>query len=189
MSLISFLFWQPKGNFYERIDHIKYKRFLILFFNYFLWIFLFFVSYLMIKKDIQYFWKLLFASLVTELMEKFIKSKKMWLRPLFYKKIPIGKNLFQCNYNKGSFPSGHTAKVTYFFLMLWIVQVINPFLFIIICIPLLVFRIFFHFHFPIDLAGGLLVGVVGWIISKDVVIISPLTSLVRNIFNIVFFIN
>jgi membrane-associated phospholipid phosphatase len=89
---------------------------------------------------------------------------------MFKKGLKTPPGLVKSWYNTGSFPSGHTIKSTFFFLFVLQYQVINPSFYLIIVLPLLLFRVLIGFHYPIDMFGGFVIGVILWLISI------PLTS-------------
>lgn len=160
------LFWQPSFDLLKIINKFRYSTALMIFLNYFIWIFFVYISFLLIFKDINIFWQLLFATFFGELIEKYGKSHKLWNRPFFlhHKHVPVG--LVESWYETGSFPSGHTLKATYFFLFALQYGVISPVIFLAIVIPLLTFRVLVGFHYPLDMFGGVLFGFLLWFLVK-----------------------
>ena len=92
-------------------------------------------------------------------------------------------------YKTGSFPSGHTIKAVYFFLFILQYQIINPYIFLAIVVPLLTFRVLVGFHYPIDMIGGVILGFTIWFMSKGIILPINLTNIVQQVFNFIFFIN
>lgn len=188
-NLKNFLFWQPKKDLYKKIYQSKYgKKFLIVV-NYIIWVFLFFVSYLLIKEDTNIFWQLFFASIIGEFVEKFLKMKSFWKRPLHLNHNILPNGLLKSWYLKGSFPSGHTIKAVYFYIFLLQVSVmVSPLLFLLIVIPLLLIRVFLGLHYPVDVVGGVFIGFIIGILFRQIQFPQLLINLIEPIFNFIFFI-
>lgn len=187
MNLTTFFFWQPRFDFLRYFESFPLGRALIVVANYSIWLFLFYISFLLVNHDPNSFWQILIATIIGEVVEKIGKSHALWRRPLYQRNdsTPIG--LVDSWYKTGSFPSGHTIKAVYFFLFVLQYQVFSPLLFFWIAGPLLFFRVLFGFHYPLDLFGG---GIIGWIIWQICHLISfpPFfNQLVSLIFNFVFF--
>jgi membrane-associated phospholipid phosphatase len=140
-----FLFWQPRYDFLAFMESTQLLKILLVFLNYAIWVFLFYISYLLISQNINLFWEILTATLISELIEKKIKKKVYWRRPLFIHRHTTPPGLVDRWYNTGSFPSGHTIKAVLFFLLLIATPVFSPFLYLLIVIPLLFFRILIGF--------------------------------------------
>lgn len=187
--LKSVFFWQPKKDWLIWFEKTKTKRKLLVFLNYVIWLFFFYLSYLLIKKDPNIFWQLFIATIIAEFFERFLKSKIYWRRPLFEKNDNLPPGLVTKWYKTGSFPSGHTIKSLYFFLFIIQYQIFSVPLFLSIVTPLLFFRILIGFHYPIDMLGGILSGFVIWLLSKSIVLPVFFTEIVKTIFNFVFFID
>lgn len=181
------LFWQPRKNYLKIISRPCYGWILILL-NYAIWLFLFFISFLLIKNDINAFWQLLIATTIAELIERQSKKRPFWQRPLYKKNKKVPKGLVRSWYNTGSFPSGHTTKAVYFFLFVLQYQVISPESYLLISLPLIFFRVLVGFHYPIDILGGLLIGPVIWFFSQNITPPVFLTNITKSIFDIIFFI-
>lgn len=182
------LFWQPKQNFLKIISHPLDGLFLILL-NYSIWVFLFFCSFLLIKNAANTFWQILIATLIAEVFERLSKKYVFWQRPLYQKNKKVPKGLVESWYNTGSFPSGHTSKTVYFFLFILQYQVLNPILYLTITLPLLLFRILVGFHYPIDILGGVIIGISIWAFTHSIIFPGLLIDIIKNIFSAVFFIN
>lgn len=187
-SIKSFFFWQPKKDWLVWFEETRTKKRVLIVLNYIIWLFFFYISYLLIKKDVNVFWQILIATIVAEVVERFLKGKIYWRRPLFEKKDKLPPGLVSKWYKTGAFPSGHTIKTLFFLLFIIQYHVFSVPLFLTIVSPLLFFRVFIGFHYPIDIFGGALAGIVVWLLSKWIVFPIFLTQIVKNIFNFVFFI-
>jgi len=184
-----FLFWQPKKDFFKKISQQKFGNQFLIFINYVIWVFLFFVSYLLIKENTNIFWQLLFASIIGEIIEKILKIKSFWKRPLHLNHNTLPKGLLKSWYLKGSFPSGHTIKAVYFFILLLQTQIfISPFWFSVIVTPLLLIRVFLGLHYPIDVLGGAVIGFLIGIVFLQLQFPLFLINLIQPLFNFIFFI-
>ena len=189
MSFIkSLLFWQPKKDWLLWFEQNLLRKKILIILNYVIWIFFFYVSYLLIRKNANIFWQILIATIIAEVFERFLKSKIYWRRPLFEKNDNLPPGLVKKWYKTGSFPSGHTIKSLYFLLFIIQYQIFSVPLFLSIVSPLLFFRIFIGFHYPIDMFGGIITGSLIWLLSKWIVLPVFLTEIFRTIFNFVFFI-
>lgn len=182
------LFWQPEKDWLRWFEQSCVGRKCLIFLNYIIWFFFFYISYLLIKKDANIFWQILIATLIAEIFERFLKSKIYWRRPLFNRKDKTPSGLVDRWYKTGSFPSGHTIKALYFLLFIIQYPVFSVPLFLLIVIPLLLFRIIIGFHYPIDMIGGIIIGCLIWLLSMWIVFPLFLTEIIRIIFNFVFFI-
>lgn len=182
------LFWQPRTDFLKIFSSTVFLKRLLIVLNYLIWVFLFYVSYLLIRHNTAYFWQILTATVLCEFVEKFIKSKIYWRRPMFVRHDQTPKGLVDSWYKSGSFPSGHTIKSVFFFLFVLTSGVMSPYLYLLIVVPLLFFRILVGFHYPIDLYGGVIIGYLAWLVSRLVTVPNSWTQLVRQIFDTVFFI-
>jgi len=107
------------------------------------------------------FWQLLFATIIGEVIEKVLKVKSFWKRPMYLNNNHIPDGLLKSWYQNGSFPSGHTIKATFF--LIFILQTsftISPILFISIVLPLILIRIILGLHYPVDVLGGIIIGLI-----------------------------
>ena len=181
-------FWQPQKDWLRWFEQSSTRKKILIFLNYIIWFFFFYISYLLIKRDANIFWQILIATIIAEFVERFLKSKIYWRRPLFKKKDVLPPGLVKKWYKTGSFPSGHTIKTLYFLLFIIQYQVFSVPLFLSIVSPLLFFRVIVGFHYPIDIFGGAITGVLVWLISKPIVFPIFLTKIIQSIFNFVFFV-
>lgn len=184
----SILFWQPSKDILPFFLKTKLSRIVLVILNYLIWVYYFYVSYLLIRSDINFFGQLFIATFIAELVERFIKNKRLWTRPLFNRSHKTPPGLVDSWYKTGSFPSGHTIKATFFFLFILANPVISPTSFLIITIPLLAFRVLVGFHYLIDMIGGLLIGLLIWILSRNLMMPDQLNTVLSSVFNFVFFI-
>ena len=182
----SLLFWQPKRDYLKIFDHSVFGEISLIICNYSIWVFFFIVSYLLIRYDINFFGRLFLATLTAELIERYLKKKKIWIRPMFNHRSTAPIGLVNAWYYSGSFPSGHTIKMIYFLLFIISTQVISVPLFLIVTIPLLTFRVLAGFHYPIDIIGGIIIGLILWFLSKDLIFPDFLNNFIQPIFNFVF---
>lgn len=184
-----FLFWQPKLDFYKKISQTKYGRYFLVFINYVIWAFLFYISYLLIKQDKNIFWQLFFATIVSEIIEKFLKTKSFWQRPLHLNHNILPNGLLKSWYQKGSFPSGHAIKAVFFFIILLHSGiVISPLCFLIIIIPLVLIRVLLGLHYPIDVLGGIIIGFIIGFLIKQIHFPQFMIDFITPIFNFIFLI-
>jgi len=184
----NFLFWQPKTDFLAFFEDGFLKEIILIFLNYFIWIFFFFLSFKLICFDINFFGRLFIATVIAELVERFLKKKRIWIRPMFNKHKVAPKGLVNNWYYSGSFPSGHTMKATYFLIFIISTGVLSLPVFLAIVIPLLTFRVLVGFHYPIDIIGGIIFGIILWFLTKDLIFPATFNNLINTIFNFVFFI-
>lgn len=182
------LFWQPHKDYFKILSTNLIGHFMLIISNYIIWFFLFYISYLLIRKDITIFGQLLFATILGEIIEKYLKTKKTWFRPAAKNNNKIPKGLIKHWYTNGSFPSGHTIKSIFFFLFILQTQVFNPALYCAIVIPLLSFRVFAGLHYPIDVFGGAIIGAILFIVSLPVILPPFINNLVQKIFNFIFYV-
>ncbi|MFA4826912.1 MAG: phosphatase PAP2 family protein [Candidatus Shapirobacteria bacterium] len=187
-SLKGIFFWQPRRDFLKLLLSFNFGSKLLLILNYLIWPFLFLVCFLIIKSSANYFWQILTAVVIGEIIERFCKNKFFWKRPLYLKKDQTPTGLVKRWYETGSFPSGHTTKATYFFLLILQTQVFNPVLYLVLTVPLLLFRVLAGFHYPIDVLGGIIIGTLLWLATHQLIFPLLLVEIIRTIFNFVFFI-
>lgn len=189
MSIKDLLFWQPTRDYLKSITHTVTGRRLLVIINYCIWIFLFIVSFRLIRSNPNVFWQILLATIFAEIVERVIKAKVFWKRPLFERKDPLPQGLVKAWYQSGSFPSGHTSKAVFFLLFILQYHVLNPIIYLFITLPLLFFRVLVGFHYPIDLFGGLIVGIFSWVLVRGLFFPPFLVESVHSLFNFVFFIH
>jgi membrane-associated phospholipid phosphatase len=187
-SLKRMLFWQPHRDFLKLLLSFKFGSKLLLLLNYLIWPFLFLVCFFVIKSSANFFWQILTATIIGEIIERFCKNRFFWKRPLYLKKDKTPYGLVKKWYETGSFPSGHTTKAAYFFLLVLQTQIINPVLYLVLTLPLLLFRILAGFHYPIDIFGGIIIGSALWLITRQLIFPTLLVDTIRTIFNFVFLI-
>lgn len=156
----SLLFWQPRQNYFARLTKTVFGTRFLLAINYSIWLFLAVISFLLIQKQPSLFGQLFIATFLAETIERLSKTFFFWSRPIGKQQQTLPAGLVKSWYNTGSFPSGHTSKVTFFFLFLLRYPVFPPFIYCLISLPLVLFRVIVGFHYPIDIIGGLLVGLV-----------------------------
>jgi membrane-associated phospholipid phosphatase len=188
MKTTNILFWQPKFDLLRFLSKSIQGRATIIFLNYFIWFFLFYISFVLIKFNTNIFWQLFVATLIGEFVEKYGKSHALWRRPLFQRNDATPVGLVDSWYKTGSFPSGHTIKAVYFWLFVMQYQQFNSQVYLSIVIPLLFVRILLGFHYPIDMIGGAFFGWLIWFISHNIFLPEYLTAIVGSIFNFVFLI-
>ena len=180
------LFWQPKVDILKLIVSSKFGKYSLAILNYLIWIFLFFISYLLIKKNINLFGQLFFATVASEIIERVLKNKVYWCRPLYLRHDETPPGLVSRWYKTGSFPSGHIIKTVFFLLFLLQYPVFSPFIFLAITIPLLAFRIIIGLHYPIDMIGGALIGIIIWLGTKGITLPNTFNNFIQIIFNLIF---
>lgn len=186
MTRSGVLFWQPKFDFLNFLESTSAGRLLIVVLNYLIWVFMFITAFILVKNDINSFWQILIATIFSETIEKIIKAKVYWTRPMFKRHHQVPGGLVKSWYSSGSFPSGHTLKTTFFFLFILQYSVINPVLFLTLTIPLLVFRVLVGFHYPLDLIGGAAIGIFAWLITHSLIFPHTLNQFASLIFNTLF---
>jgi undecaprenyl-diphosphatase len=188
-SKAKLLFWQPSTDLFKKISEYKYGGKFLVFINYIIWVYLFYVSYLLIKKDTNVFWQLFLATIISEVIEKILKVKCFWKRPMHLKNNIIPDGLLKSWYQKGSFPSGHAMKVMFFLLFVLQYSIfINPIYFVVVVLPLILARILLGLHYPIDVLGGLILGFLIWLPIHFLIFPDFLVNFVEIIFNFIFFI-
>lgn len=183
------LFWQPEIDFFHHFSRTKLGPKAVVVSNYLIWFFLFYISYLLIRSRINIFWQLLIATVISEIIEKKLKIKKWWFRPLVKRQHQIPAGLLTKWYQIGSFPSGHAIKATFFFL--YLVQYAPIFslpAYFVTVFFLVAIRIPLGFHYPIDLLGGIFFGIICWYVSHAVVFPEVMNQIIQPIFNFFFFI-
>ncbi|HPD44841.1 MAG TPA: phosphatase PAP2 family protein [Candidatus Woesebacteria bacterium] len=177
------LFWQPQKDYLKVFLTTKFLNYLLIFLNYFIWAFLFYIACLLVKNNFFSLGQILVALVISEIGERWIKSKVYWRRPFLNRHDSIPQGLVVNWYRTGSFPSGHTAKAVFFFFLVEHYGVFNPILYWLIIIPLLLFRVVVGFHYPIDLLGGMVIGLISYFFSLLIVLTPVVSNLIEKIFN------
>jgi len=147
----NFLFWQP----------VNFGFNLIIFFfsHWFLWLMIFgLTGWFLWKKKYRlfvWFWGMLVAS---EIIEAAIKYFSPWPRPFYTNGITppdwVG------GYSEGSFPSGHGMRSVIVLCFLWRENKKLFWLFLPGVVLVNGGRILFSLHYPIDIIGGIILGLV-----------------------------
>jgi membrane-associated phospholipid phosphatase len=188
MDVKKILFWQPKKDYLRWFQKTYPRKKFLIILNYIIWFFFFYISYLLIKSNTNVFWQIFFACVIAEFIERLVKRKIYWRRPMFEHKDKTPVGLVDSWYKTGSFPSGHTIKAVFFLLFIIQYSVFPISLFLAVTVPLLTFRIIIGFHYPIDILGGIILGIVIWFVSKGIILPECLTNIIRQIFNFIFLI-
>jgi membrane-associated phospholipid phosphatase len=175
------LFWQPKFDLLDCLLQRKAGHVKLIFLNYLIWFFLLFVCYLLINRHPDLLFPILVSIVISEIVEKYGKQHALWRRPFFKKHQHTPPGLVESWYKTGSFPSGHTIKAAYFFFLIAQVQVISPVVYLLVTIPLILFRVLVGFHYPIDVVGGLAIGWLIWLFSS----LFPSPEIVTNLIEII----
>lgn len=184
-----FLFWQPQHDHFKDISSTKIGHLIIVSSNYAIWLYLFYVSYLLIRFDIDFFWRIFFATVLSEIIEKYLKIKNFWSRPFHHRQNRVPGGLMKNWYTNGSFPSGHAMKATFFLLFILGAGLsLSPASYLVVVSSLLAFRVITGFHYPIDVLGGAIFGVAIWFLTHTLVMPQFLNAIIQSIFNAVFFI-
>jgi len=189
MSKKSSLFWQPKTDYLRLLSSSQFGRPLLIVLNYAIWVFFFYLSYLLVKTNFFIFWQLLVATILAETIERLIKKKIFWRRPMFLRHDVTPPGLVDKWYRSGAFPSGHTIKAAFFCLFLIQYPVFSLPLFLLICFSLLLFRILVGFHYPIDVLGGALIGILIWLPCHLINLNLFLNTYLKYLFNTIFLVN
>ncbi len=157
--MFSFLFWQP--------SQAHFSWLLFFFSHWFLWLVIFgllgFWGY-------RHRWRRLAAFLLLLLFSEFVeitlKYFSPWPRPFYnlhFQPPPwIGR------YSWGSFPSGHAIRSALVLSFLWLMN--KPIFYIILPGIFLVNfgRIYFGLHYPVDIMGGFVLGLVIFFLGRKV---------------------
>ncbi|MFA6519168.1 MAG: phosphatase PAP2 family protein [Candidatus Shapirobacteria bacterium] len=181
---IPLFFWQPRFDFLKYLESFKIGRIVLITLNYSIWILMIFVSFRLVSLNQNIFWQLFVASVAAEIVEKYGKSHKLWLRPMFQRHDTTPVGLVDSWYKTGSFPSGHTTKATFFLLFIIQYGVFSPTTFYLIATPLLVFRVLVGFHYPVDIFAGLILGWLIWLFSNGIIFPSFVVWPVSLVFSI-----
>ena len=182
-----FLFWQPKTDWFKVISQKRGGNIFLVIFNYILWVFLFYVSFRLIRFNTNVFWQLLLATIISEIFEKFLKIKSFWPRPLHMRQNDLPTGMIKSFYHHGSFPSGHAIKITFFLVFLLQNPAAFPIVsYLVITIPLVFSRIILGLHYPIDLIGGILIGLLIGLAISQIQFPVFLINFIHPIFNFIF---
>lgn len=182
------LFWQPHPDYLKLLSAYPFGKKILIVLNYAIWLFLFYVSYRLIRSSPNFFGQILLATVVSEVIERWLKNKIYWKRPMFVRHDSTPTGLVDKWYKTGSFPSGHTIKATFFFLFILQSQVINPTAYLGITGFLILFRVVIGFHYPIDILGGMVIGLVAWMPVHLIHFPMVFNNIIKLVFNFVFFI-
>lgn len=182
------LFWQPKRDYLRLIKEKESGTALLVLLNYLIWPFLALISFLLVYARVEVFSGMVAAIVIGEVLERLSKKYLFWKRPLYQRKDDVPPGLVKKWYDTGSFPSGHTVKATYFFLMSWYFGIMNPVAFGVIALPILLFRVLVGFHYPVDMLGGVVIGTLifgatFWISQPELI-----STILVSVFNWVFWI-
>jgi len=185
----SIFFWQPQHDYLRLCSRHRFGKILIIILNYIIWIFFFYISYLLIRHDFCIFWQLLLATILGEIVERWLKKKILWRRPMFNRHDGTPLGLVDSWYRTGSFPSGHALKTAFFFFLVLQTGVFSPLLFLLITSSLLLFRILMGFHYFADIVGGFIMGFFIWLAVSRLHPYTPLDPFLIKLFNFIFRLN
>ncbi len=150
---MNFLFWQPfqiAKNYYDVLYFFSY---------WYIWLIVVIISLFFLfkntKKSLFFLWMSL---VIAQTIETVLKHFSPWSRPF----LELGSTPpnWLTSYSQGSFPSGHAMKgiIVLYFLFLY-----NKKIFILALPGVLIMdytRIYFGLHYPIDILGGSIIGLV-----------------------------
>ncbi|HEX8923275.1 MAG TPA: phosphatase PAP2 family protein [Patescibacteria group bacterium] len=179
-------FWQPKKLYLNQILALEYGNMVMVLLNYFIWFFLLFISYLLVSRSANAFWQILLCTVVGEIIEKYGKKYGLWKRPIYALHQDAPPGLVSRWYATGSFPSGHTIKAAYFFLFVTQYGVMNPLVYLLVTLPLIIFRVLVGFHYPLDILGGLVIGWLLWLLTHGLVFPEFLNTIIIYLYHFVF---
>ncbi|PIU73251.1 hypothetical protein COS78_03245 [Candidatus Shapirobacteria bacterium CG06_land_8_20_14_3_00_40_12] len=186
MKKYPILFWQPKLDFLKLLESSPCGKIILIIFNYAIWIFFLYLFVLLVGHNPNIFWQLLVATLIAEVVERLIKKKVYWRRPMFVRHDVTPVGLVDRWYQSGAFPSGHTIKATFFFLFLFQYPVFNHYHYLLVVFPLLFFRVLVGFHYPVDIFGGVAIGILMWLSSFKIMVPTFAVNLIKIIYDFVF---
>lgn len=151
------LFWQPA--IYPNIAYVAW-----VIFNYLPFVLLAIGFVLLFRSSRRVSFVFLLLLVTAQVIELILKSIPLWRRPFVQQGITNIPPIFVSNYySSGSFPSGHASKLTILALFLYIylrpnrLQKIGIGLFF---LPFVLGRVILGLHYPIDIFGGLALGLV-----------------------------
>jgi undecaprenyl-diphosphatase len=144
------IFWQPGWQF---------ESLLMLFFSHwFLWVLVFFLSFFwLVKKRLKQLWSFWGLIIFSEFFHSFLKIFSPWQRP-FYSDETVPPQWIG-SYSEGSFPSGHALRSIIILYFIWKENKKLFWLFLPAVFLVSVGRVFFGLHYPVDILGGYLVGI------------------------------
>lgn len=179
--LKSLLFWQTKTDYFQLFSSRNFGKKILILSNYIIWLFFLFISCLLVLKSPSSFWQIFIAIFFSELIEKYLKVKSFWKRPFNNGRNRLPAGFLQAWYHNGSFPSGHSIKAVIFLLFIIQLQVFSPVIFILATVPLLLFRVLVGLHYPVDVIGGGLIGLLIWLPSSRYLPPESMVKLVSDI--------
>jgi undecaprenyl-diphosphatase len=151
--MMNLLFWQPfqiSKNFYN----------IFYFFSYwYIWLIVGIISlFFLFKKAKEPLFFLWISLAVAQIIEAVLKHLSPWDRPFI--ELGLTPPDWLTSYSQGSFPSGHAMKgiIVLYFLFLY-----HKKIFILALPGVLIMdytRIYFGLHYPIDILGGSIIGLV-----------------------------
>ncbi len=152
------LFWQPKKNYFKALSRLKFGPQILLFLNYSPWLVVLLATISLTSQKGFLIFQIFLAMILSEIVEKVIKVKNFWSRPITKNKDELPKGFIKSWYKIGSFPSGHAIKAVFFTLLL---LTLKPTLFlplIVLLLSLALIRVILSLHYPIDFLGGSVLG-------------------------------
>lgn len=157
--MLNLLFWQPKG--------AHFIWWLFFFSHWFLWlVILGLICFWICRRRWQSLAAFLLLLLFSEFVEIFLKHFSPWSRPFY--NLHSHPPAWLGHYSRGSFPSGHAIRSALILSFLWLIN--KPLFYIIL---LGVFwvnfgRVYFGLHYPIDILGGLILGLLIFLIGRKI---------------------
>ena len=71
----SILFWQPRIDYLPWFESNSFRKKILVVLNYIIWLFFFYISFILIKSDINIFGQILMATIIAEIIERYLKVK------------------------------------------------------------------------------------------------------------------